>query len=805
MARQTEQPEPQPEDTPSGKGGRFGWIGRNRFAALLGFLSLVALAGGLIVWRIVATAPGPPVPPDYLAIALTALDVGDFERARTEIEKLGALEIESDHAGEYAFVRALLALDEASALTDKERRAKIEVAAHWFDDARVRGLPPGRLADALLLLARCRIDLGEADAARLVLDEARESVAGRAVEIHLLRASSYLEDPEPKPAAALAENLLALGTAGIDADLQRRALLQRCETLLRLERPGECLETLAQLHDPNEPDAAVLRAQAELMQILAARRGTPGDPKTEQLKSLCQKLQQLQDTGLVGDAAVRKASFLLGRALEPIDPAAAIAQFESLESVYPDTLEAQAADFYRGELLAQAGRRDEAAAAWRRAMRACRPNAVNPWLPDEMFRRRMLEVHHERLEARDYPACLEYAAAFTFLFSKAQGLETTAETHRNYGRDLLAQAAEAVGSKSEQLARQGRSEMRLAGAAYAELAKLRYTERQYPDDVWNAAAAYLDGHAYPQAAAMFEEFLNHEVRRRQSDAMVGLAESQLALDRLDEAIETLRRCTVLYPRDLPTFRARLLAASAYVEKGDLAAAERSLTENLDNPALTPDSKEWRDTLFAYGRLLHRAGRYEDALARLDEAAARYPDNPQALEARYLAADCCRRLAGAETLRLARDYTDDAKQQRQKRIAALREDALGRYRQAIAALQKRHEEGRADELEKTMLRNSHFAAASLLADLGRWDEAVRACNLVAARYHNVPEVLDAYVQLARVYQQMDKRSDARGTIELARAALGQMKNHPGFRETTNYTARQWDERLASLAAALADKK
>ena len=78
--------------------------------------------------------------------------------------------------------------------------------------------------------------------------------------------------------------------------------------------------------------------------------------------------------------------------------------------------------------------------------------------------------------------------------------------------------------------------------------------------------------------------------------------------------------------------------------GDLKQAEIYLQANLDGDQLTPASKEWRDSLFALGDLLHVAGRDAEAIVRLEDALQRYANAPQATAARYLLADSSRRLA-----------------------------------------------------------------------------------------------------------------------------------------------------------------
>ena len=89
----------------------------------------------------------------------------------------------------------------------------------------------------------------------------------------------------------------------------------------------------------------------------------------------------------------------------------------------------------------------------------------------------------------------------------------------------------------------------------------------------------------------------------------------------------------------------------HAEKGEPDQARRLLDENLSGDLLTPDSAEWRNSLFTLGRLLHNEGRYDEAVARLEEAVARYPDAPQTLEARYLIGHCHLAVAGREKQKL----------------------------------------------------------------------------------------------------------------------------------------------------------
>ena len=83
---------------------------------------------------------------------------------------------------------------------------------------------------------------------------------------------------------------------------------------------------------------------------------------------------------------------------------------------------------------------------------------------------------------------------------------------------------------------------------------------------------------------------------------------------------------------------QVLSGQGQPERGRAAV----YAQNLEDGYLTPESSEWRDSLFAYGALLHSAGRDDEAIPRLEEFIERYPDSPDLIPARYFAAESYRR-------------------------------------------------------------------------------------------------------------------------------------------------------------------
>jgi TolA-binding protein len=787
---------------------RFGalaaWAVAHWFLLLLALLSCVAVVGGVVTYRIITAPPDLPPHVDLLAEALEALKRGEYAEPRRWADRLRQAEPEAFDPGGRAYVLGVLAARDALEADERNQRRLSLEATRLLEEARIRGFPPGEQSRGLLLLGRCLFRAGEYQAARTLLAEALESNPDEAVEIRFLLAAACVESVPARMAEAIEHNDLILASGSLTPDQRDRALIQRAEIHLQADHLAASLEALGQVPEssPRRAEADVLRARVWLAEALKLREQSAAQELVHQkLDAATGLLRKIADGGLPAHAPVRHAEYLMGVCLqERGDAKAAGAQFERTAMLFPGTAEGLAAAFRRADLLREAGRDAEAVDGYVQVLKAIGPADEYPiaWLRPAELRRRVLEAFQQYLERRNYDLCLRLADTYDTLFSKERQLLATAEVHRARGRDLLSQAARLPGEKAETAARSGRGDLRRAGALFAEAAKLRFATRQYPDDLWEAATSFLEGRGYEDAVRLFREYLANEVRRRQTEAMVGLGEALLALDRVDEAIETLRQCVALYPRDSGSFRARLLAAAALAEKGDAAAAERMLHENLDGPSLTPASKEWRDSLFALGRLLHAQRKYDEAARRLDEAVRRYPDAPPSLEARYLLADSSRQAARIETQKLQKDLVEDVRLARYRRIRELLGAAAEQFRDAQDALVRQQEVRELTPLERAMLRNCYFALGDVNYDLGQYDAAIKAYGLAISRYQNAPEVLEAYLQTARAYRQLNRPQDARGTIEQARVVLGRMKPQAPFAETTNYTAQEWEQVLAQAA-------
>ena len=412
-----------------------------------------------------------------------------------------------------------------------------------------------------------------------------------------------------------------------------------------------------------------------------------------------------------------------------------------------------------------------------------------------------MNSYQQFLSAQQFEIDLQLVGLMKKVVPGGQSQLMQADLHTKWGQFLANGAEKASRAKRESMLRLAREQFRRAGRSYAALARSNIDQREYSDYLWNAAVSYLQGRNFTRAAGLLHEYLQNEVQRRRPQALDYYGESLLCLGKCDAALDSLKECIELYPRDAAACHARIVAAQAAREKGDIPAAEKLLLANLNGDYLTPASKEWRDSLFLLGDILHDAGRYAEAATRLEEAVKRYPDAPETIQARYLLADSCRRLALGMQDELKKDLTGSSRATQLKRIGEHFEKALAQYRLVEEKLSGR-DLAELSPLEKTMLRNAVFSIGDVLYAEGEYAAAIKAYFIAANRYQNRPEVLDAYVQIANAYRRLDNPQDAHNALQQAKLLLARMKPDVSFHETSIFTRDQWSKHLDELLASAA---
>jgi TolA-binding protein len=552
-------------------------------------------------------------------------------------------------------------------------------------------------------------------------------------------------------------------------------------------------------------------------------------------------LRRAQNRGAERERLTRRSMFLIGRCLLQMeDLRGALDQFRRTRETYEDTHEGLAAALEEADLARRVAPDKELVLKYLSLLKTAGESDSyhNPLLPLDELRSRLLSVYQAFIEAGDYQSAAELAQALYPLFPRENSSTLAAQARSVWAESLEAQAAKSTGEAMITAKDAARLQRRQAAAAYAALAQLRFATDRYTEDVWNSAENYLRGHDYLRAEALLEEYLRYELRRRRPRALLDLGDAQLALGKPTQALVTLQECIDNYPRDPASYRARLVAARAQMERGGLEDAKRLLLANLEGTELTPDSVEWRDSLFSLGALLHEEGQmfeaqgrrrlsqalassssgeheaadadlqrakelYEEAARRLEEAVSRYPAVPQVVESRYLIAQSFRALGRFAREKLERAKIETARLEQSRELQRLLTDAISQYEQVQETLTRRRERSQLNELEQAILRNCYFARGAAFYELGRLDEAVAAYSACTNRYHNEPEVLDAFLQLAHCFRQLGRADDARGVVEQAKVVLARIREDALFGRTTIHSRQEWIRVLDWLARLLAE--
>jgi tetratricopeptide (TPR) repeat protein len=770
------------------------WVKNHRRKAILlvlaAVISLSATATGLRM--LMRPAPLKELP--SLDAAYAALDAGNYEDARQRVDEYAAL-VPNDATGGPDFIRGAAAAYLATKNPSVEQDRHCLVAAGYLQEARRRIFPPGREGEAMYLLGKCLYLSGQNAACRPVLQEALKLAPSEQIELHLLLSDADRCEAVPKLAEAEAENRAALAAVDVSPALHRRARVQQIELLLARGKLPEAAAAVAALGKGDHADSLLLRAQIVMGEARGLKRPEQKPAAAAKYQEAIGLLKQSQAADPVDAEITRRAMYLAGMCLaEQGERQAAIAQFQRTERMFPDKPEGWNALVYEADLLSQANRNDEALAAYHRALEAVTEAGgySSPWMSLAEFRKHVLAYYQTAIDRQDFETAVALCRELSAAFPPDRALELTAQTYRTWGNTVLDRAEQLPMAKAEQVRREGRSHLREAGRTYYALARQLFIDRRFPDCMWDSIQAYLDGHDYQEAIRVLEEYLQNEARRRHPDALLALGEALLAEGRPDDAIKAFSDCVTLHPHDASAFRARLCCARAYREKDDLSRAEGLLRENLNADLLTPASTEWRESLFDLGRLLYTQHRYAEAIARLEEAVARYPNSTRTPDCLYLVAEAYLRQARGIGESLPQALVENTRLLRTRQMNESLHEALATFKKLRDTLNHAQETTELPESQKMLLRNVYFALGDVQFELGQYEEAIKAYQSAINRYQGVPAALEAYSQIIHAQRRLNRAADVHSTAEQAKLLLRRLKPDAPFAETTNRTRQQWQE-------------
>ncbi|GEM_PF-3003527 len=404
-----------------------------------------------------------------------------------------------------------------------------------------------------------------------------------------------------------------------------------------------------------------------------------------------------------------------------------------------------------------------------------------------------VQVYRELLDGGRAEQAILFLEALQDYFAPEQKLRFLAEAFRTAAEELQSQAEKVPASERDAVFRKARLRFRQAGITHLQLARILFTTREYPDQLWWAAECLRRGQNYKAAMDALERYIQDQPTRRRPWALLHLGESLLSLGRIDEALSRLEACIQEYPRDAASFPARVWAARAYVEKGDFSAAERLLLENLEGEYLTPASREWRDSLMELGLLRVNRTRFPEAAQCFEELIARYPGTNEALTAGYL--------LGYTFLEWGADLEERAHRSQYPEVKlALLSEAKARYQQAVDRLRRLQQSfpmgaaRDADPLRERVRRNLSFALGRALFCSGQPTEALAFYDEAIMQIKTQPESIHAYLQQIKIRSWLGQTQEASRLLDEARSVLNRLDDAAFKRGASLLSKSEWEALL-----------
>ncbi len=338
-------------------------------------------------------------------------------------------------------------------------------------------------------------------------------------------------------------------------------------------------------------------------------------------------------------------------------------------------------------------------------------------------------------------------------------------------------------AKTAEKARRGQQVRQLranAGDAYVAYSRILTLadDKGYGDALWKGIDLYDRSGDMQRMISALEVFSAERPDDAVApDALLRLGRAYQAAGLFDKAIAAYQKNQFRHPQSLAASKSAVPLAQAYIAKGpeNFAKAESVLLGVFENRALTPDAEEFKQALFELGQLYYRTGRYEEAVARLEEWTQRYPREPRLGQLLFLMADSYRKSATNLDVTLASaDASADAGKGDAAEAATARRQRLEKARSLYAqVIEYYRSRPPSVEVDKLYNRLSHFYRADCLYDLGEYEEAIRLYDAAAFRYQDDPSALAAYVQIVNAYCALGKIDEARTANERAKWLLRKM--------------------------------
>jgi tetratricopeptide (TPR) repeat protein len=258
---------------------------------------------------------------------------------------------------------------------------------------------------------------------------------------------------------------------------------------------------------------------------------------------------------------------------------------------------------------------------------------------------------------------------------------------------------------------------------------------------------------------------------------------------------------------VPLARCLLLDA----DPGNDQEGLRLLTEVVAGTIVSPESPEFREALRELGEQHYARGEHADAVARLSEVLARYPEARADVGLRFKLADANRQSAAQIAVELRGSIPQRKRQELEAtRTQRLREAVTG-FRGVLDDLTAKamaHQPPLPAQstpgasgvpafarglspLERVYQRNAMFYLADCYFELGEFSEAIAHYDTAAQQYADEPSSLVALTQIVAAYAAQGRWNEARTANDRARRQLAALPDSAWENPDLPMQRRHWE--------------
>ncbi|MDR1963619.1 MAG: tetratricopeptide repeat protein [Planctomycetaceae bacterium] len=448
-----------------------------------------------------------------------------------------------------------------------------------------------------------------------------------------------------------------------------------------------------------------------------------------------------------------------------------------LTETFPMSSEAAAADFFWAEIERKFGRTETSLRGYARTFEAMRqdPHYACFWLSKDAMMDRCREIIRNNIQLKEYKEAVTLLYLLRGVMPVAETARLRGDTYESWAVQLRQQADATLGQAGEEFLRESYVKYRRSGEAFAELGRVDYDSADFSDWLWRSAENFRLGKDYRRAIPQYKHFLRITINEHRPEIYLYLGEMYLHIDALDNAVDIMEEAIQYYPNHALVPRLRMGLSRAYVEKKEWDKAKEILQLNLIDE-YAPSSAIYRDSMFALGKLFFERGRFAEAIPYLEDAVKNYPNAIQTADSHYYLSQAYLQQAAELSQSAEESVLEAVRQQLLADADAERQKALIHIQKTEELLVKRQEVMDLTESEQLMLRNALFGSGSVLLELKRYEQAISTLSIVATRYQDRPESLDALIRMATAFRQTGKFEEAATTLNQAEFVLNRLEKN-----------------------------